>query len=155
MKDFLLKNPHVACFKGVITCRVRGPFFYINKKPACAKSKISELFRSIFEIFDVLESWMLAPQDGVFGLYIYLLQLKHHCNNQKQQVTGHHLGCQIASYKPRFMQRTLVYWWRIIPKQFPNVSTTFPIDYKRVTMHESMILVSAPGPYGSGMWLPL
>ena len=57
-------------------------FFLLKKKTARGDSNIFELIRSIFEIFDVFESWMLAPQDGVFRLDIYLLQLKHHCSNQ-------------------------------------------------------------------------
>ena len=55
----------------------------------------------------------------------------------------------------RFMRGTRVYWSRIGPKQFPNVSTTFPVGFQRITLHESMDLVSAPDPYGPGMWLPL
>ena len=43
---------------------------------------------------------MSAPQDGVIGLSIYLLQLKHHCSNQKQHIPRCHLYGEIASFTP-------------------------------------------------------
>ena len=73
---------------------------------------------------------MLAPQDGVFGLGIYLLQLKHHYNNQKQQMTRYHLGCEIVSLKPLihvvYAYVFIVNHPQTVPERIHNISNRFP-----------------------------
>ena len=153
-----LENYHLCRvpLKGVITCRVRGYFFIITKKILRAPIGISPSSIVRFSIF--LMSRKAEPTLHKM-LYLDLIFICYNQNTITVIKTNSFRGAiwRAKSYLSghRFMRGTRVYWSRIGPKQFPNVSTTFPVGFQRITLHESMDVVSAPDPYGPGMWLPL